>query len=137
MNNKNGRFLPFVVCGLPLAILCAMISLRPSESIHSIEADITYTITLDSGYSPEGLSTTPSAGTFLGPKSVMFYYEGVTINSGGLLRLESNGTLTNNDQITSITSYNVVFSGDCRISFCWDYALPIESYAQGDNLLLL
>jgi len=53
MNNKNGRLLPFVVCGLPLAILCAMISLRPSESIHSIEADITYTITLDSGYAPE------------------------------------------------------------------------------------
>ena len=60
MNNKNGRLLPFIVCGLPFAILCAMITLRPSELFHSIEADITYTIALDSSYSIVRLSVTSS-----------------------------------------------------------------------------
>ncbi len=119
---------------LPLTLLLMVTPFIKNPPLHFPEAETGYSLTVDGNNAPETLSVTPTSGYFVGPKDVEFEYKDVTEYGVGLLTLGATSIFGNYDQITSITSYRVVFSGDCRITFGFEYHQDIVSYAQGEYL---
>lgn len=131
--NKTKSYLAIT---LSLFVVFALFSKREIPENRNLGAESGYSITLDAASGPSGLSETPATGSYVGPKGVTFDYQNLVAAPGDMFHLTSNdyGFFGNLDQITTITSYRVVFTGDASISFGWYYDEPTMFYTQGSDL---
>lgn len=133
-NSKNLAVLLFGT--FSFFILFAIASKTSAAPTRNLGSESNYTLTIQAGSGPTGLTSTAQSGSYVGPKNVSFAYENLTSSSTGVFTLNESAlsSFSNSDQITSIKSYQVVFSGDCMIGFGWDYGNYTTHYAQGTYL---
>lgn len=134
MNTVKNRLTYLLTAVLPVALLFVIVGLRQNNAINGIKADVNYSLTLDESDTPALLTSSPTSDSFVGPKGVSFSYGQASTSNGKFMSLADGGLIMNNDQITTIKSYNIIFSGDCHISFGWEYDVYEVAYWQGENL---
>lgn len=136
MKKISKHFMATIVEVLAFFAIFSFSNLHQEDPIRFLGDETDYAMTLDASQAQISLNNDPSSGSFIGPKNITFDYTNAMGSTGNILKLNSTdgGLLRNTDQITTIKSYRVVFSGDCRISFGWDYGTLALSYAQGENL---
>lgn len=134
MDTNRNRLAYLLTIALPVALLFAIVGLRQNNAINGIKADVNYSITLDASNTPTLLTPSPTSDSFVGPKGVAFSYISASTSAGKFMSLADSGSIKNESQITTIKSYNIVFSGDCLIWFGWEYDAFEVGYWQGDNL---
>lgn len=119
------------------AIMLVFANKTNSAMVRNLGAETDYSIVLNNASAPPGLTNTPSdASSYIGPKNISFSYNQVTANSGGLVTLDAmySSSFGNLDQITTITEFNIVYTGFCQIWLSWDYGMYDESYTHGTTL---
>ena len=134
---NNTKYLAVLLLGtFSFFILLAIASQTDITPTRNFGSESNYSLTINASSGPTGLNSSPQSGSYLGPKDVIFNYANVKNSETALFALENNlsSTFSNTNQITSIKSYQVVFSGDCSIGFGWEYGQYELYYNQGTYL---
>ena len=121
---NNTKYLAVLLLGtFSFFILLAIASQTDITPTRNFGSESNYSLTINASSGPTGFNSSPQSGSYLGPKDVIFNYANVKNSETALYALENNlsSTFSNTNQITSIKSYQVVFSGDCSIGFGWEY----------------